>query len=147
MAKAARGRHRLTVEAGRFARHAGKVLAVDIDPKLLDIAMKNAPANLKAVHATPSDPKLDASSIDTIFICDVWHHVDNRVEYVFKLKRALKPGGRIVVIDFHKRALPVGPPPEMKIDQNESIAEFAKAGMAVARRHDFLPHQYFLEFR
>jgi arsenite methyltransferase len=133
--------------AKRFARHAGRVLAVDIDPKLLEIAMNNAPANLKAVHATPSDPKLEASSVDTIFICDVWHHVESRGEYLGKLKRALKPGGRIVVIDFHKKPLPVGPPPEMKIEQSELIAEFAKAGLKVARRHDFLPHQYFLEFR
>jgi arsenite methyltransferase len=132
--------------ARRFAHHAGTVLAVDIDPKLLAIAGKNAPANLRTVLATPSDPKLAASSVDTVFICNVLHHVDDRPAYLRKLKTVLKPGGRIVILEFHKKALPVGPPPEMKIDEAVLVREFNEASMQVARRHTFLPHQYFLEF-
>jgi len=132
--------------ARRFARHAAKVYAVDIDAKLLEIAKKDAPANLEAVLAAHDDPKLPLRSIDTVFICDVLHHIDNRPAYYDKLKRALKPGGRIVIIDFHKRPLPVGPPPEMKLSDAEVIAELEAAAFSLARTHDFLPHQYFLEF-
>ena len=131
----------------RFARHADTVWAVDIDPKLLEIAGKNKPDNLKLVHAKADDPSLPAASIDTIFICDVWHHIDGRPAYLQKLKQALKPGGRIVVIDFKEGKLPVGPPPSMKITEKEMVREFASAGLKVSRRHDLLPHQYFLEFR
>ncbi|MDX2149855.1 MAG: methyltransferase domain-containing protein [Bryobacteraceae bacterium] len=133
--------------AKRFARHAGKVYAVDIEAKLLEIAKKSAPANMDTVLAAPDDPKLAARSVDTIFVCDVLHHIDGRPAYYAKLKEALKPGGRVAVIDFHKRPLPVGPPPEMKISREEMIGEFEKAGFVLAREHTMLPHQYFLEFR
>jgi arsenite methyltransferase len=131
----------------RFARHAGAVWAVDIDPKLLEIAGKNKPANLQLVHAKMDDPSLPAASVDTIFICDVWHHIDGRPAYLAKLKNALRPGGRIVIIDFKEGKLPVGPPPSMKIPEAGMIGEFAAAGFRLSRRHDILPHQYFLEFR
>ncbi len=131
----------------RLARHAATVFAVDIDVKLLEIAGKNKPDNLKLVHARMDDPTLAPASVDTIFICDVWHHVDGRPAYLQKLKKALKPGGRIVVIDFKEGKLPVGPPPSMKITEKDLTAEFAAAGFKVSRRHDVLPHQYFLEFQ
>src|ERR1035441_8224244 len=83
----------------RFAMHAGKVYAVDIDAKLLELAMKNAPKNVEAVLAAPDDPKLPAASVDTIFFCDVLHHIDGRAAYYPKLAKTLKPGGRIVVIE------------------------------------------------
>jgi len=132
--------------AKRFAHHAGTVYAVDIEPKLLEIAAKGAPENLKAIVAAMDDPKLPASSIDTIFFCDVMHHIDNRDAYLAKLKTALKPQGRLVIIDFYKKQLPVGPPPSMKIEREEMIAEITKAGFRLAKEHKFLPHQYFLEF-
>ena len=132
--------------ARRFALHAGKVYAVDIDAKLLDIARDKAPANLETVLAAPDDPRLAAGSIDTIFFCDVLHHIANRPAYYPKLAAALKKGGRIVVIDFYKKDLPVGPPPEMKLSEDEVISELQQAGFALAKRLDILPYQYFLFF-
>jgi len=132
--------------ARRFANHAGKVYAVDIDPKLLAIAGKNAPANLKTVLAAPDDPRLPERSVDIIFFCDVLHHIENRAAYYPKLAKALKPGGRIVVIDFYEKDLPVGPPPSMKISDEEVIAEFRNTGFTLAKRLDILPYQYYLFF-
>ncbi len=130
----------------RFALHAGRVYAVDIDEKLLAAVRAKAPANLRTIVATPDDPHLPQQSIDLIFFCDVLHHVQNRPAYYPKLAKALKPGGRIVVIDFYKKPLPVGPPPSMKLSDQEVIAEFQKAGFALSKRLDSLPYQYFLFF-
>jgi hypothetical protein len=58
----------------------------------------------------------------------------------------LKKGGRIVVIDFYKKELPVGPPPEMKLSAEEITAEFQKAGFVLAKQLDILPYQYYLFF-
>jgi predicted methyltransferase len=58
----------------------------------------------------------------------------------------LKPGGRVVVIDFYKKPLPVGPPESMKLSDQEVIAEFQKAGMTLSERLDILPYQYLLFF-
>jgi ubiquinone/menaquinone biosynthesis C-methylase UbiE len=132
--------------ARRFAQHAGKVYAVDIDAKLLAIARKNAPSNLQTILAAPEDPRLPASSIDTAFFCDVLHHIDNRAAYYAKLAKALKPDGRIVIIDFYKKDLPVGPPPAMKLSDEQVIAELQQAGFSLAGRQAFLPYQYFLVF-
>jgi len=132
--------------ARRFARHAGKVYAVDIDDKLLSMIRAKAPANLHTVLAAPDDPRLPAASIDTIFFCDVLHHIENRPAYYEKLAKALKPGGRIVVIDFYKKDLPVGPPAAMKLSDEEVIAELQTAGFGLAKRLEFLPYQYYLIF-
>jgi ubiquinone/menaquinone biosynthesis C-methylase UbiE len=132
--------------ARRFARHAGKVYAVDIDEKLLEIVRAKAPANLETVLAAPDDPKLPRHSIDTVFFCDVLHHIENRPAYYAKLAQALKPGGRVIIIDFFKKPLPVGPPVSMKLSDDEVIAELQKAGFVVRKRLDLLPYQYFLFF-
>lgn len=131
----------------RFAHHAGKVLAVDIDAKLLEIAAKDAPANLTTVLATADDPKLATGSVDTIFFCDVLHHIANRPAYYAKLKSALKPGGRLVIVDFYKRPLPVGPPPAMKLAPEEVQQELKSAGFHQTESFDMLAHQYFLVFQ
>ena len=132
--------------ARRFAMHGAKVYAVDIDDRLLAIARKDAPPNLETVLSAPDDPRLPAASIDTVFFCDVIHHIDGRPAYYAKLAKALKPDGRIVVVDFYKKELPVGPPPEMKLSEEQVIAELRAAGFKLAKRLDTLPYQYFLFF-
>lgn len=130
----------------RFALHAGKVYAVDIDKKLLEITRNNTPPNVETILAAPDDPRLPMAKVDTIFFCDVLHHIDNRPAYYAKLAKALKKGGRIVLIDFYKKELPVGPPPAMKLSAEEIIAEFQKAGFTLAKQLDILPYQYYLFF-
>ncbi len=132
--------------ARRFAHHAGKVYAVDIDEALLKRTAEGAPSNLQTVLAAPDDPKLAPSSVDVIFFCDVLHHIDNRAAYYVKLDKALKPGGRIVIVDFYKNKLPVGPPESMKLSDEQVVSELASAGFKKAKAFDFLPYQYFLVF-
>lgn len=131
----------------RFAHHASKVLAVDIDAKLLEMIAKAGTKNVETILASESDPKLPAASVDTVFICDVLHHIGARPAYYAKLKKALRPGGRVVIVDFHKRELPVGPGVAMKIDEAAVVEEFQAAGFRKSASHAFLPYQYFLEFR
>ena len=132
--------------ARRFALHARKVYAVDIDDKLLAVEREKASPNLVTVLAAPDDPSLPEGSADLIFFCDVLHHIENRPAYYSKVARVLKPGGRIVVIDFYKRPLPIGPPPSMKLSDQQVIAEFQKAGFALKKQLGTLPYQYFLFF-
>jgi ubiquinone/menaquinone biosynthesis C-methylase UbiE len=132
--------------ARRLALHARRVYAVDIDEKLLAIVHRKGPANLKTILAAPDDPRLPSNSVDMIFFCDVVHHIENRPAYYMKLAKILKPGGRVVVIDFYKKSLSVGPPESMKLSEQEVIAEFQKAGFGLSKRLDILPYQYFLFF-
>jgi SAM-dependent methyltransferase len=132
--------------AHRMARHVAKVYAVDIDEALLRIAARSGPANVEFIVGAPDDPRLFDASVDTVFFCDVVHHIENRVAYYRRLARALRSGGRIVVIDFHKRPLPVGPPEGMKLTPEDVTGELRAAGFHLVRQHDFLPYQYFLVF-
>lgn len=132
--------------ANRLARHARRVFAVDIDARLLEISLKTAPGNVTPVLASPDDPRLSEGASDLIFFCDVLHHIENRGAYLEKVKHALKPGGRVVVVDFHKREMKIGPPPEMKIDRAKMVEEFEKAGFRLIEDKDFLPYQYFVVF-
>ena len=142
---------------GYFNRHfaaavgdKGRVYAADIEPALvaymLERAGREATPQVIPTLATPADPLLPPGAVDVIFICNTWHHIDDRLEYLRKLQRALRPGGRLAIVDFQKRDLPVGPPVEHKLSRDEVVAELAEAGWALSRESDQLPYQYALIF-
>ena len=137
----------------RFARHVGaegRVYAVDVSRDMLAHLERQAAeaklANVRTIAAPPDDPQLPEGSIDRVFFCDVWHHIDDQAGYLAKLKKALRPGGQVVMIDFHKRDLPVGPPVSMKIAREVLLTEMAAHGFRLVKEHTFLPYQYFLMF-
>jgi ubiquinone/menaquinone biosynthesis C-methylase UbiE len=139
-----------TVRLARAVGPAGKVYAVDIDPEMLTYVERRAKEekleNIETVLADPHDPKLAPASVDMIFICDTLHHISERGRYYPLLARALKPGGRLVNVDFQKRPLPFGPPLEMKIAKEAVIEEVKPAGFRLVKEFDFLEYQYFLVF-
>lgn len=129
----------------------GHVFAVDVEPRILDrlrARLEQAKLrNVTPVLATGDDALLPPSSCDVILIADTYHHFPDGVEYLRRLSAALKPGGRVVNIDFHKRPLPVGPPPEHKIAREDFVAQARHAGFDVVAEPTFLPYQYFLVLR
>lgn len=131
----------------RFAPLVARVYAVDVNQRLLDQIAALGLANVTTVLAGPDDPRLPEAAVDTIFFCNVLHHISSRPDYYRRLVRALKPGGRIVVIDFHKRPTPVGPPESEKLSEQEVTDELGRAGFRLEKSHGWLDYQYFLEFR
>jgi ubiquinone/menaquinone biosynthesis C-methylase UbiE len=136
----------------RFAHHVGpgRVYAVDISPDMILHMNRRSRdtgiTNVTTVLAPPDDPLLPNSSLDLVFICDTWHHVEKQDQYLAKLKKMLKPGGQLVMIDFQKRDLPVGPPLGMKIAREDLVRQLEEAGFQLLKEHTFLPYQYFLVF-
>jgi ubiquinone/menaquinone biosynthesis C-methylase UbiE len=126
----------------------GRVLAVEAEPRILDILRARLAAagvdNVTASLGAPDDPHLPPASCDLVLVVDTFHHFPDGVAYLRRLAAALRPGGRIVNIDFHKRDLPVGPPTEHKIAREDFIALATRAGLRVVAEPAFLPHQYFL---
>lgn len=138
----------------RLAHHvgaAGRVYAVDVNADLIvhlnrrirDLQLKN----VVTILAAPDDPLLADASVDRFFICDTWHHIEDHPRYLALLKKMLKPGGQIVMVDFKKAQTPMGPPMEMRIDRADLVKEMEKNGFRVAAEHTFLPYQYFLVFK
>jgi precorrin-6B methylase 2 len=128
----------------------GQVLAVDISPDMvlhLNRRLRDAGIrNVRTVLSAPDDPLLADGSVDVFFICDTWHHIEERPKYLTLMKRMLRPAGRIAIVDFHKRPLPFGPPMEMKIAREEAVREMEAAGLRLGAEHTFLPHQSVLVF-
>ncbi len=127
----------------------GKVYAVDIDPEMNDLVaqrvMAEAMKNLEVILAKDDDPLLPASGVDLIFTANTYHHIGNRVNYFAKLRRYLRPGGRVAVLDFDRRSWLA------LLGRHYTPAEFIKremeqAGFALEREFDFLDRQSFLLF-
>ncbi len=82
----------------------GKVLAVDIQPEMLDIitarAKKEDLANVEPVLGAEADPKLKDDSVDVILMVDVYHEFNYPHEMTDKMVKSLKPGGRLVFVEF-----------------------------------------------
>ncbi len=119
----------------RFAQHvgrAGRVYAVDISPDMIvDLNRRVRDAgldNVRTILALPDDPLLPDASVDQVFICDTWHHIEKRDAYLGRLRRILRPGGRVVVVDFRKEEMSVGPPMEMRLARADIIREFEQGG-------------------
>ena len=92
---------------------AGTVLALDIEPDMVrylrERSAREGLANVRAQLAGVDDPGLAPAGVDRVLIVDTWHHIAAREEYAAKLRDALKPGGRIFVVDFTREAKH-GPP-------------------------------------
>jgi SAM-dependent methyltransferase len=106
------------------------------------------PYTAEFLLARPDDPKLPVGSVDLIFLCNVFHHLKDRAKYFANVRSALKPGGRITIIDFYhdERSGDVGFPREHLVARETVLEEMTNAGYTLRREHTFLPRQYFLEF-
>ena len=128
----------------------GTVFAVEPEPKLLaylrERAEREKTANVVPILASLDDPRLPPRSVDLVLVVDTFHHIDHRVAYFRALRRALRGGGRVAIVDWHKRPLPVGPPPEHKLERDQVVDEMRAAGYALAAEPDVLPYQYVLVF-
>jgi arsenite methyltransferase len=138
-----------TFRLARAVGPAGKVYAVDIDPDMIaylgERAKEEKAPNVEIVAAKPDDPGLAPASVDLIFNCDAYHHIDDRVAYFTNVAKTLRPGGRIAILDFNGSGWAVRasghytPPEQVK-------SEMARAGYRLVQEADFLEKQSFLVF-
>jgi 2-polyprenyl-3-methyl-5-hydroxy-6-metoxy-1,4-benzoquinol methylase len=131
----------------RFARALpkGKVIATDIDPEMVrhvhHKVMSDGISNVQAVLAHPTDPTVDATA-DVVFVCDVLHHVQGREAWLGRLSSEMRPGARLVVIEFKEGKLPEGPPESAKIPKATLSAMLRDAGFVLKSEDSkLLPYQ------
>jgi len=129
----------------------GKALGLEIEPSMVEHMRQEARrlnlTNYEAHLVKPDDPGLEPRSVDLIFLSNAYHHIGNRVDYFRRLSKSLKAEGRIVIVDFYQKPLPIGPRAlEHKVSEETIIKELRQAGYRLIRSLGFLPYQYFLEF-
>lgn len=140
-----------TTRLARAVGPVGRVYAEDVWEAMVDHlkARKTREGldNVEVVLGLPADPKLPHRALDMAFLCNTWHHIEDRPRFLENLELALKPGGRVVIIDYKASKTPVGPPLKMRVPRAQVVSDLTAAGFSLVSELDILPYQYFLLFR
>src|SRR5207248_11712681 len=96
---------------------------------------------VRPVLGTAKDPRLPAG-LDAVLIVDVYHEMEDPVTLLENIARALKPQGRIGVVDFNPGGGGPGPAPDQRVDANAVISAAATAGFQVIARETVAPFQF-----
>jgi len=125
----------------------GMVYAQDVQRLMLDAIKRRVQRegleNVTTVQAHGNDPNLPASTLDAILMVDAYQEVDNRVVYLRNLANALKPTGRIGIVNWKPGRGGPGPDASERVAQSVVEADAATAGLKVLD-HEDLPYQYLL---
>jgi ubiquinone/menaquinone biosynthesis C-methylase UbiE len=129
----------------------GKVLAVDIQKEMLDIIRermkKDKVENVEPILGAEADPKLKDDSVDLILLVDVYHEFDHPYEMTEKMVKALKPGGRLVFVEFRLEDEKVPIKLVHKMTEKQVIKEMGEfKQMKHASTYDKLPWQHVITF-
>jgi SAM-dependent methyltransferase len=124
----------------------GRVLATDIQPEMLArlrVNMKKADIrNIDPILCTPTDAKLPHGKLDLALMVDVYHELANPEETMAQVRRALKPGGRLVLIEYRGEDPTVPIKPEHKMTLKQIHEELEPMGFRVQETFDFLLRQH-----
>jgi cytochrome c peroxidase len=129
----------------------GRVVAADTEAEMVrhlhHKARTDGVANLQPVLIGPEDPEIPAEA-DLVLICDVLHHVKDRPRWLARVAAQMKPGARLVLIEFKEGELPQGPPESAKVPRTAMLEWGSAAGLVLAtEKPDLLPYQTFLVFQ
>ncbi len=135
-----------TMRIARAVGPSGKVLALDVEPDMVrylgDRAKKESLPNVDARLVEGADPKLAPASVDRVLVVDTWHHIGERPAYARALSAALKPGGKVFIVDF-KMSSPHGPPKAARIEPAQAMRELGEGGLSAREVADAgLEHQW-----
>jgi ubiquinone/menaquinone biosynthesis C-methylase UbiE len=138
-----------TFKLARAVAPSGKVYAVDVDKDMIELIAKRLKEesgnNVETILATATDPLLPQTGVDLIFTVNTYHHIANRLAYFANVRKYLRPGGRIAIIDLDRRAWLEGLLGHYT--PSETIKrEMEQAGYALQQQLDFLDRQSFLIF-
>ena len=128
----------------------GKILAVDIEEKMLTELKKRIEkekvANVETVKCTETDPKLPEAGVDLVLMVDVYHELAFPYEVMMAIRKALKPGGRVVLVEFRKEDPKVPIKEVHKMSEEQIKKEMAVVGLAHQKTVAVLPWQHIAIF-
>jgi SAM-dependent methyltransferase len=137
----------------RLARRVGPkgtVFATDLQPEMLQMLREHAAtagvANIKPLRATQADTRLPDGAIDLILMVDVYHECSDPATLVPKLRQALKPHGRLVLVEFRGEDPDVPIKPEHKMTTAQVRREIVPHGFIFQEPLEFLPWQHVFIF-
>ncbi len=144
----------MALEFARLTGPQGKVYAVDINPTMMEnvarLARKAGIGHLETVVNGERSVELPEASVDLVFICDTYHHFEYPQDVMASVRKALRPGGQLVVVEFHR----VEGESEnwvlqhVRADKDVFIREIEQSGFRLTNVHEpsFLKDNYVLRF-
>ena len=140
----------MTVRLAARVGPTGRVFANDVQPQMLDILARRLAdkriANVTMVQGTFDDPKLPPASVDLELMVDVYHELSQPQAMLRHLREALKPGGRLVLLEYRKEDPTIPIRPEHKMSVAEAKLEVEAEGFTLSKVDESLPRQHILIF-
>jgi ubiquinone/menaquinone biosynthesis C-methylase UbiE len=128
----------------------GKVFAVDIEERMLQFvrerAQREAITNVTPIRSTASDPNLPPESVDLLLMVDVYHELEFPFEVMQKVREALKPGGRVALVEYRAEDPKVMIKEVHKMTQKQIIKEMKAVGLRHSKTITTLPVQHLAIF-
>lgn len=128
----------------------GTVLAIDIQPEMLAIierrARMQATANVKTILGTVDDPKLPHAAVDVVLMVDAYHEFSHPREMMLGIVAGLKPGGRVVLIEYRGEDPKIPIKRLHKMTESQVKKEMEAVGLQWRETQSFLPQQHFMVF-
>lgn len=129
---------------------AGRVIAVDIQQGMLDRLEQNIQdrgvQNVQIVLGKPGDPRIPPGYADLVLLVDVYHELAQPETIMEHVRRGLKPGGRVVVIEYRKEDPSIPLPPVRKMTVAEVRSELEPLGFRFIESMNFVPTQHIIVF-
>lgn len=140
-----------TIRLARRVGPNGRVYAEDIQPQMIEaikrrLPLENPNNNVVVRLGTAADPGLPVGTLDAVLISDAYHEMEQPVALLRNAARALKPDGRIGIVEFSKAGGGPGPPMDERVDPERVIREASEAGLRLIAQPDILRYQYLLVF-
>lgn len=124
----------------------GVVLAQDIAQDFLDRARATAThknlTNIRYILGTTENPNLPAGQVDVVLLLDAYHHFDYPKPMLAHIGEALKPDGRLVLVDYYKATF--SNPRHIRLEDHEAIAEIEANGFRMISRRDHIPKSQYM---
>ena len=140
----------MTVRMARIVGPMGRVYAEDIQPQMIDLLERRLErekvTNVVPVLGAADDPKLPADSIDLMLLVDVYHEFSEPVKMLAGMRAALKPGGRLVLLEYRKEDPTIPIRLEHKMTVAEAKLEVEASGFTLSKVDGRLPRQHILTF-
>lgn len=139
-----------TLPLAKMVGKTGRVVAVDVQREMLLLLQERAKeqdlANIDLVHSLPHDPKLKPASLDLVLLVDVYHEFSHPEPMLIALRRALRPRGRIALVEFRAEDPKVPIKPEHKMSKEQILKEFEPNGFKLVAEYNELPWQHLMFF-
>jgi ubiquinone/menaquinone biosynthesis C-methylase UbiE len=139
----------ITVRLSKLVGPTGTVYANDVQPQMLEILRRRLGrekiTNVTLVQGTVEDPKLPPASVDLQIMVDVYHEFSQPQAMLRRLRDALKPGGRLVLLEYRKEdpSIPIRPEHKMSVAEAKIVEA---EGFTLAKVDESLPRQHILIF-